>query len=95
MANSEKDWRRYINEGNAQNRQNYRDVENSNLLNATADNYTYTPGQGITYNSDPSTDLSRKFDIDPSMYTAEQLHKLKLDVARAEEIKRKKAASKK
>lgn len=95
MTNSERDWRRYINEGNAQNRSNYQSIENSNLLNATADNYTYTPGQGITYNSDPSIDLSRKFDIDPSMYTAEQLHQLKLDVAKAEEMKRKKANARK
>ena len=95
IANTERDWNRYYKEGNLQNRQNYRDIESANLLNATADNYTYMPGQGITYNSDPMTNLASKLDLDISKFSPEQLHQFKLDVAQADEIRRKKAVANK
>lgn len=54
----ERDWRNYYTEGNLQNRQNYKDVEAINLLNAQNENYQYIPGAGVQYLPSQTTNLA-------------------------------------
>lgn len=60
LANQERDWRAYYNEGNAQNRQNFKDIEAINLLNAKQDQYAYIPGQAVQFlnNQAPEIQIS-------------------------------------
>lgn len=57
MANTERDWRNYFTEGNLQNRMNYNDIENANLLNAKNEQYAVVPGQGVIFKNNQSQDL--------------------------------------
>jgi hypothetical protein len=52
----ERDWRRYYTEGNLQNRQNWKDVENLNYLNAMNEQYAAVPGQGVVFLNNQSVD---------------------------------------
>lgn len=58
LANQERDWRNFYTEGNLQNRQNFKDIENINMLNSQNENYQYIPGQGVQYLPTTKTDLS-------------------------------------
>lgn len=49
MANQERDTRRYFNNLNQQNRQNFEDVANLNFLNATRENYYANTDGTVTY----------------------------------------------
>ncbi len=57
MAATERDWRNYFTEGNLQNRMNYNDIENANLLNAKNEQYAVVPGQGVIFKNNQSQDL--------------------------------------
>lgn len=71
IDNTQRDWRNYLIEGNLQNRANWRDVENMNLLNATSENFQYIPSQGVQFlNTEPG-----KLGSKPK-YTAEDLAKM-------------------
>ena len=59
MANTERDWRRFYNENNAQNRANYQDVEEANLLNTMQDQYAYVPGVGVQFLNNQAADIGR------------------------------------
>lgn len=58
MANTERDLRAYYNEGNLQNRANWRDIDNTNLLNAQNEQYQYNPGVGVSFNNNRAGDIS-------------------------------------
>lgn len=53
----ERNWRNYYTEGNLQNRMNYNDVENANLLNAKNEQYAVIPGQGVIFKNNQSQDM--------------------------------------
>lgn len=73
IANTERDWRNFYIEGNLQNRANYQSVENANLLNASVDNYQYTPGVGIDYIGNNSADISKRNNFDWEKATAQEV----------------------
>jgi hypothetical protein len=54
----ERNWRNYYIEGNLQNRMNYNDVENANLLNAKNEQYAVVPGQGVIFKNNQSQNLA-------------------------------------
>lgn len=60
MANTERDWRRFYNEGNLQNRADYQSIENANLLNAMQEQYAYIPGKGIEFLNNQPVDIGRE-----------------------------------
>lgn len=57
MANTERDWRNFYTEGNLQNRMNYNDIENANLLNAKNEQYAVVPGQGVIFKNNQAQDM--------------------------------------
>jgi hypothetical protein len=70
MANTERDYRAYLNEGNQQNRANWQSVENANLLNRMSENYKYTPGQGVEYIPSVSGNIATKPDLTEAQMNA-------------------------
>lgn len=50
--------RNYYTQENLQNRQNYKDIEAVNLLNAQQDQYAYVPGQGVQFLNNRPTNLA-------------------------------------
>jgi hypothetical protein len=58
MAATERDWKNYFTEGNLQNRMNYNDINNANLLNAKNEQYAVVPGQGVIFKNNQSQNLS-------------------------------------
>ncbi len=92
IANEERDWRNFYQEQNLQNRQNYKDIEAVNLLNAQQDQYAYVPGQPIQFLNNRATNLalpSLPTDIYANM-TAEQIEaykKAQIAKSRAEGMK--------
>jgi len=54
----ERDLRNFYIENNLQNRQNFKDIENINLQNATRDQFAYVPGQGIVELNNQPTNMA-------------------------------------
>lgn len=48
-ANQERDWRAYFNAEAMQQKQNYMDIQNLNLVNAMTPNYQYNPNSGVEF----------------------------------------------
>lgn len=48
-ANQERDWRAYFNAEAMQQKQNYMDIQNLNLVNAMTPNYQYNPNTGVEF----------------------------------------------
>jgi len=77
MANTERDYRAYLTEGNLQNKANWKSIENANLLNRISENYKYTPGQGVEYIPSVSSNIGNKYNLTPEQLanmTPEQLN---------------------
>jgi hypothetical protein len=60
MAATERDWRRFYTEGNLQNRQDFKDIENVNYLNAKNEQYAAVPGYGIQFLNNQAVDIGAK-----------------------------------
>ena len=60
MAATERDWRRFYTEGNLQNRQDFKDIENVNYLNAKNEQYAAVPGYGIQFLNNQAADIGAK-----------------------------------
>jgi len=86
IANTERDYRNYLIEGNLQNRASWKDIENANLLNANVENYQYTPGVGVDYIDNRAGDLSQKSALTPeqisNMSDEEYWNYVRLETAR-------------
>lgn len=85
----ERDWRNYYTEGNLQNNQNFKDIENINMVNSTKDQYAYIPGQGNVFLNNRASDLSLS-SLDKTKYegmTAEEI-----DAYIKDEVQKSKAA---
>lgn len=67
LANQERDWRAFYTEGNLQNRQNFKDLENLNLINSQQSNYQYVPGMGVQFINARPTSLP----VTPTLTQAE------------------------
>ena len=90
MNNYERDLRGYYNEFNAQNRQNYKDVENLNMLNAQNENYQYIPSMGVQYLPSQTTNLAL-----PSLPTNiyDKMTPAEIEAYKKREIEKAKASS--
>jgi hypothetical protein len=60
MAATERDWRRFYTEGNLQNRQDFKDIENVNYLNAKNEQYAAVPGYGIQFLNNQAADIGAR-----------------------------------